>query len=658
MQKKKNFYYTQAILKVLMDYDVVTIDQIAKEVGLSEKAVRIKIDSIDDYLIENNLGSIEKKRRVGIWLNATDEAKIFIEQKIINGEDVSEHLKNNQTRMYTVLKRILKDSKNNRLTVNQLADSMYLSVPTTLKVVNECRDWLRLFDIELKVIRNKGFELKCNESQYRIAIKHFILHFNHQEEIDDTINYFMPNINTRAVRECIIQTENEWGCSFAEESFNEVLIYMCLSIYRQYLDRSNVVFLSNEELRILESYNETSFTVSMVNKVKNKFPNYELKSSEIAFISIPILCSKMIDPSYNMAVESIIREYDDRLKEFVKRIISVVSEVFNVDMTADQVLFNGLLAHMKPAIFRLRFERTDKNDLKGYIKNEYKKAFRVSWLISVLFEEYFNLIVTEDELSYITIYIQSALERNRQPIDAVLVTKTSMSVNQMLQEKLKRNFPLIRDIKTVSYHDFRIENYKNYQLICTTSPLGNDDMRIVEIDDLMLDNSVNKISKKIKEINANLTPKNTRFDPVCHSFFEPDLIFTQLDVNCKEECIKVMCERLVKKGYVTRNYVDTVLEREQVIATAIGNNVAIPHGEQNEIHEAKVVIATLAKPVVWGNEMVDVVFLLAVKMTNDFEISKTQLFYKQYINLVETDQQVNKLRDFKVNTDFYRYLIQ
>ena len=386
MQKKKNFYYTQAILKVLMDYDVVTIDQIAKEVGLSEKAVRIKIDSINDYLIENNLGSIEKKRRVGIWLNATDEAKIFIEQKIINGEDVSEHLKNNQTRMYTVLKRILKDSKNNRLTVNQLADSMYLSVPTTLKVVNECRDWLRLFDIELKVIRNKGFELKCNESQYRIAIKHFILHFNHQEEIDDTINYFMPNINTRAVRECIIQTENEWGCSFAEESFNEVLIYMCLSIYRQYLDRSNVVFLSNEELRILESYNETSFTVSMVNKVKNKFPNYELKSSEIAFISIPILCSKMIDPSYNMAVETIIREYDDRLKEFVKRIISVVSEVCNVDMTADQVLFNGLLAHMKPAIFRLRFERTDKNDLKGYIKNEYKKAFRVSWLISVLFE--------------------------------------------------------------------------------------------------------------------------------------------------------------------------------------------------------------------------------------------------------------------------------
>ena len=119
-----------------------------------------------------------------------------------------------------------------------------------------------------------------------------------------------------------------------------------------------------------------------------------------------------------------------------------------------------------------------------------------------------------------------------------------------------------------------------------------------------------------------------------------------------------LLEGLVKKGYVTRNYVDTVLEREQVIATAIGNNVAIPHGEQNEIHEAKVVIATLAKPVVWGNEMVDVVFLLAVKMTNDFEISKTQLFYKQYINLVETDQQVNKLRDFKVNTDFYRYLIQ
>ena len=54
---------------------------------------------------------------------------------------------------------------------------------------------------------------------------------------------------------------------------------------------------------------------------------------EIGFLSIPILCSKMIDPGYNLAAEDIIREYDKKLQEFVRKIISVVSEVLNKDLS-------------------------------------------------------------------------------------------------------------------------------------------------------------------------------------------------------------------------------------------------------------------------------------------------------------------------------------
>lgn len=102
----------------------------------------------------------------------------------------------------------------------------------------------------------------------------------------------------------------------------------------------------------------------------------------------------------------------------------------------------------------------------------------------------------------------------------------------------------------------------------------------------------------------------------------------------------------------------TVLDREAFTPTSIGNGVAIPHGDQNEINEARVVIATLEKPILWDSESVDVIFLLVVKMTNDFEIRRTQAFYKQYIKLVGTDEQVNILRNFQTNVDFYKYLIK
>lgn len=655
MNDKKSQYYTQAILKTLLNTEMVTTVQLAEEIGLSEKTVRTKVDSINDYLRSNHLGEICKKRRIGIWLDATDEQKVEIQKLVLNNQSI-DHLQSDHTRMYTALRYLLKTSKHNRLTTNQLADLMYLSVPTTLKVLSDCKDWLKLFDVELNVIRNKGFELVCSESQYRIAVKHFILRFTHQETLDEIIQYFTPSLNLDGVKRCIIDTETEWGFEFAEESFNEIYVYLALSIYRRQLDVQNEIRLSDDELRMLQTYNEYSFAEAILKKASEQF-GLRVTMAEIGFISIPILCSKMIDPGYNAAAGDIIREYDNRLQEFVKKIISVVSEVLNVDMTRDEMLFHGLLIHLKPAIFRLRYEKNQSNGLKGYIKSEFKQAFRVSWLISVLFEEHFDLMINEDELSYITLYIQSALERNKKPINTVLVTRTSMGVNQMLCEKIKRTFPLIEDIKVVSAHDFHLDNFKHAEMIIATRELNAKDSRIVEVDEMLSENSVRKINHKIRSLSAHTVQSKVQFDPLCHTLFEPDLIFTHLDVDNKQELLELLTSKLLKKGYVTRKYLSTVLNREMATPTSIGNMVAIPHGDQSEINEAKIVIATLKHPILWDTEMVDVIFLMAVKMTNDFEIRRTQLFYKQYIHLVNTDKDVDVLRKFNSNTDLYRYLI-
>lgn len=656
MNDKKSQYYSQAILKSLLNAEIVTTNQLATDIGLSEKTIRNKIENVNDYLRENKLGEICKKRRIGIWLCATNEQRIEI-QKLIQSTKTIDHLQSDQTRMYTALRNILKINRYERLTTNQLADIMFLSVPTTLKILNDCKDWLNLFDIKLNIIRNKGFELQFKESQYRIAIKHFILRFSHEEEsLDDTINHFMPNLNLDGVRKCIINTETEWGFEFVEESFAEILVYLSLSIYRRKLDPKNEIDITENELRMLQTYNEYSFAEAIMKKAEKAFDT-SISQTEIAFISIPILCSKMIDPGYITTTGDIIREYDNKLKVFVNRIISVVSSVLNVDLTHDETLYHGLIVHMKPAIFRLRYEKSQSNGLKGYIKSEFKQAFRVSWLISVLFEEHFDLKVTEDELSFITLYIQSALERNKKPISSVLVTRTSMGVNQMLCDKLQRTFPLISTIKVVSIHDFHIDNYQKADMIITTKALNNKDARIVEIDELLSENSIRKISHQIRMLNAQSVQIKGQFDPLCHSLFEPDLIYMRLDISDKEILLKTLCEKLVKKGYVTKKYYDSVMDREILTPTSIGNMVAIPHGDQSQINEAKIVIATLKKPILWDIEMVDVVFLLVVKMTNEYEIKKTQLFYKQYIHLVDTDKEVNVLRNFKSSTDFYRYLI-
>ena len=316
-----------------------------------------------------------------------------------------------------------------------------------------------------------------------------------------------------------------------------------------------------------------------------------------------------------------------------------------------------LTIHLRPTIFRLKYNRSANNELTGYIKNEYTTTFRVSWLISVLFEEYFNLKITEDELSFITIYIQSALERNSKPISAILVSNASNGINQMICDKLRRNCDEIKKIHVQSMHDFSLARCKD-DLILTTKNLHSEDDRIVEIDDWLSDSNLNCVKDKIKELSVQKQDRPARFNAICHELFEPDLIFCHLKVKDKKSLLSMLCNKLVDKGYVTKKYFKTVMERENMTPTSIGNGVAIPHGDTQEVNTAKIVIATLDKPILWDSKYVDVVFLLVVKFSTDFEIRRTQQFYKQYIKLVDGDEQVSILRGFTSNIDFYRFLIQ
>lgn len=655
LNDNKSNLINQMILRKFLDNTMITTNQLAEEVGLSEKTIRTKVESINNILVANDLGEICKKPRIGMWLNANEEQKNKIMIMVMNAD--TEVVQNNHERLSLALKQILRISKNYSLTTKKLADSLYLSVPTASKVINDCKDWLSSYRIELKIVRNKGFILDCDESSYRLALKDYITTMDNSDSLDKTILYFMPGLNLESIKKSIISTEKEWQFSLAENSFNEIYVYLCIAIYNCLKNNEKKLSFTETEISMLSQYNEYHLSEWLYKSIEEEY-NIQIPFDEIAFLSIQILCSKMINRLNQKDTQRILKEYDQKLETFVKKLISVVSSVMDIDLTKDTVLFHGLLIHLKPTIFRLRFERPYSNELKGYIKSEYPQTMRVSWIISILFQEYFELKVTEDELSYIALYIQAAIDRNSKPLDAVLVSVSSMSINQMMCDKIQRSNHKIRSIKVVSFHDFKIENFANEKLIITTKKLSYQDNRIVEINELLTGQSMEKINSKIEEQLKGMRNDKIHFDAACHQLFEPDLIFPRLKMKDKKEILTFMCQQLSKKGYVTSKYLQSVFDREDITPTSIGCGVAIPHGEQNEVHEAKVVIVTLEKPIMWDTEMVDVIFLLAVKMTSDFEIERTQNFYKKYIHLVDTDEKVNILRNFKSNVEFYSFLVR
>ncbi len=65
------------------------------------------------------------------------------------------------------------------------------------------------------------------------------------------------------------------------------------------------------------------------------------------------------------------------------------------------------------------------------------------------------------------------------------------------------------------------------------------------------------------------------------SILAKENILLNAAVASKEEAIKLTGSILVEKGYVDANYIQKMLEREQLTTTYMGNFVAIPHGTED-----------------------------------------------------------------------------
>ena len=97
-------------------------------------------------------------------------------------------------------------------------------------------------------------------------------------------------------------------------------------------------------------------------------------------------------------------------------------------------------------------------------------------------------------------------------------------------------------------------------------------------------------------------------------FLSQDEILPELDVGSKKQLLQVLSEHASEKtGLSARQIFDTVLQREKLGSTGVGNGVAIPHGKFVNFSQIKGVFARLSTPIEFDaldDQPVDLVFLL------------------------------------------------
>jgi len=101
-----------------------------------------------------------------------------------------------------------------------------------------------------------------------------------------------------------------------------------------------------------------------------------------------------------------------------------------------------------------------------------------------------------------------------------------------------------------------------------------------------------------------------------------ELIMVGLHVKTKEEALEKIGRQLFEQGYVTEEFIPSVLKREQEYPTGLPTQpyaIAIPHTDSDKVMEPKIAFATLKETVpfsVMGNSNMEVdvkiIFMLAL----------------------------------------------
>ena len=164
--------------------------------------------------------------------------------------------------------------------------------------------------------------------------------------------------------------------------------------------------------------------------------------------------------------------------------------------------------------------------------------------------------------------------------------------------------------------------------------------KIIFIENFLEDDNLEvlyeKLSKKNEgnEINAG----EDLLEVENNTLLNEGNILLGLESESKEEAIIRAGELLFNNGYTKYEYIDSMLERENIISTYIGLGIAIPHGTESgksEVEKAGIIVLQYPKGIKFGTQTAYLLIAVAAKHDEHLEIISSIAKSLEDIELIE-----------------------
>lgn len=632
------------------------LDSIALGLQISTKTAKTDLAAIE-ILISQTETEIIKKPGVGLILKTSNKEDI----EFLRRECSKAKILLLDERKLFIAKQLLLAGKG--LTEVELEEKLFVSRSSIRNELAVLASWFGKFHLTIEKRKNLGIYLKGDELGYRQAltvlfqnecalqegqlpISNYALKINpvHQS----TLQSLYPGFDSQPVEQVLSDLEQSQARYLQEGVYVALWFSICTGIYR--MRTGHPVQISPAQYPELYEQPNNEAASEAISALQSKY-QMQFPLPEYAFLFMQLKASGILNPNVSELDSNIYPNF----KQFRFDVIHNMETIFNIDFSQDQELLRDFSNHLLCTVLRLRYGIYITNPLLQEIKKNYSSIWGATWSCSVLFETYYNLKITEDEIGFLAMYVGIAVKRIQSMVRACVVCNYGVGVSNLLRESIQNAIPQLAITEILSYGQYqkrRREEGERWQLVISTLPIQEDQIPVITVPGILSENDLKQIRSYARRI-MNCTEDGRETGSTGeHSLLKPALVFLEYACSSKRALLEFACTRLLKEGYITEDFLASVLEREEKISTEVGGGIAIPHGNPAFVQNSAILAIRLAEPMIWGDQHpVDIVFVLALKM-NDEQLLESKEFFKILARILDDPQLQAKLRNAATAGEF------
>ncbi|ENZ8428787.1 transcription antiterminator [Klebsiella aerogenes] len=581
-----------AQLFTLLRNETLPQDELAQRLSVSTRTVRADITALNALLAQYG-AQFTLNRGSGYQLKIDDRSRF---QALEETAPKTQHVpRTAQERIHFLLVRFLTSAFSIKL--EDLADEWFISRATLQNDMVEVRERFQRYQLTLETRPRHGMKLFGSEVSIRACLTDLLWELTLQGGINPLISAEALEADVPAQLEPVLQetlTRHHIRLTDVGERF--ICLYGAV-VVRRVSEGYPLADFSAEDV----AQNVRDAARDLAGELQ-RLAGKPFSPAEEEWLCVHIAARQVqdVDP------ETISADDDEALVNYILRYIN---SQYNYNLLEDAQLHADLLTHIKTMITRVRYQIMIPNPLLDNIKQHYPMAWDMTLAAVSSWGKYTPYTISENEIGFLVLHIGVGLERHynigyqRQP-HVLLVCDTSNAMVRMIEAILQRKYPQLEIAATISQREYEQREAIDEDFVISTVRIGEKDKPVVTIAPFPTDYQLDQIGKLVLVDRTRPWMLNKYFD-AAH--------FRVIDKPIDQQTLFAeLCQQLQQEGFVDAEFHDSVVEREAIVSTMLGDGIALPHALGLLAKNTVVYTVIAPQGIAWGDEIAHIIFLLAI----------------------------------------------